>query len=181
MQYPNLQLVAGVILEFGRYLANTPESQRGTYMQRAERALEGLASHEIESAAEEIADRPTWPRLSRLPFEVAKRARVRQAARMLDEAPDADRCGFCDGDGWVQVLHLWHAAEVLSGGGDPQTPYTCVVCCTCQAGYKNRERLTLNKRKPIVYDPHRHWQVRSDVSLREQWDSAIASMRGAML
>lgn len=177
MSNPNLQAIATVILEFGGYLARTPEAHRRGYIERAEKALNEFTVTEIQNAAEELADQPTWPRMSRIPFDVAKIARMRRARRQMDEAPSPDQCGFCDGDGWVSVLHLWHAIEVIQKGGQPQTPYTCVVCCTCQAGRRRRDQMISRKEKPITYNPERHERVRGDVMLVDQWREAISRLQ----
>lgn len=182
MSYPRLEAISSVILEFERFLRAISESSRKRYCERAEKVLQPYTLSEVEVAAEKLLHHQPWPKMSYLPWAIAEKAKELRLTVESADTPSADNCKLCDGDGWVTILHTAHAIEELRHGRTPNTPYTCVVCCTCKLGkWRVRQILARNDgTKPIIYDPRRHVRRTFEKTLRAQWDEVVEKLRKRM-
>ena len=179
MNYPKLQAIAAVFLEYGDYLKRFSDERRKRYCKRAENVLERFTLSEVEDAAEKIFLQQPWPKLSYLPWCVAQRAEQLRTLNEFRDRPSPENCNLCDGDGLVTILHTAHALTELRQGREPMTPYTCVVCCTCRAGKWQANQILIRepRSRPVVFDPRRHVRVTLEKTLRDQWREVVERLK----
>lgn len=162
-QYPVLALVASYFPELEKWLERAGNPTK--YMEEAETELAKIPQSAVEKACKTLM-REEVPRVSRLPFEVARVAR-KIASRIeatkwqsIADGQETQRCRLCRDTGYVDILHPDTVAETLRTGKPPPFPYDAVALCTCPKGVAIKEanlRADRQHRRNIAtYDPKRH-------------------------